>query len=140
MNPIPFHQIDQWLDRLYEMARPDFLASGNGRADRNSARGPSTTTTTTPNSSVKKGWTKKDLQRHIDQIPTSVSFRTKNLMEATLRQVAKAGPCHVHLMLPTWHCSLSSRHHLPRPSSIHPYGPHCGNCHLAIRELRWQRS
>jgi hypothetical protein len=72
LDPIPLNQMDELLDRLYDASRPDQGKRG--------------------------GWTKKELQKRIDQIPTSVSFATKDLVEATLRQVAKAGRSHIHLI------------------------------------------
>jgi RNB domain len=74
VESIPLNQVDELLDRLYETSRPD-----QGTAKRGS-------------------WTKKDLQKIIDQIPTTVSFAQKELMEATLRHIAKAGPRHTHLI------------------------------------------
>lgn len=71
-DPIPLAQIDKILEILYQRARVG--------------------------SSSKRGWTKKQLQQRIDQIPIHVSFVEKSTMEAALRQIAKAGPNHEQLV------------------------------------------
>lgn len=75
-TPISIRRVDDVLDQLYDMANPH--ASGRRQGG--------------------GGWSKKDLQRIIDQIPTTCSFAEKDVMQATLRQVAKAGPRHTRLL------------------------------------------
>jgi len=80
-----FRQVDDILDQLYDSARLPGRPQGGGDPRRR-------------HGGEISSWTKKELQKRIDQIPTTVSFSRKDRMEATLRQIAKGGPRHTHLV------------------------------------------